>query len=37
MEAMSAMALLMAGGDVIIMRHPEAIKLTKEMVFDLAS
>jgi hypothetical protein len=27
----------MAGGDVIIMRHPEAIKLTKEMVFDLAS
>jgi acetyl-CoA decarbonylase/synthase complex subunit delta len=37
MEAMSAVALLMAGGDVIIMRHPEAIKLTKEMVFDLAS
>jgi acetyl-CoA decarbonylase/synthase complex subunit delta len=37
MEAMSAMALLMAGGDIIIMRHPEAIKLTKEMVVDLAS
>ena len=37
MEAMSAMVLLMAGGDVIIMRHPEAIKLTKEMVVDLAS
>ena len=37
MEAMSAMALLMAGGDVIIMRHPEAIKLTKEMIVDLAS
>jgi len=37
MEAMSAAALLMAGGDVIIMRHPEAIKLTKEMVVELAS
>jgi len=37
MEAMSAMALLIAGGDIIIMRHPEAIKLTKEMVVDLAS
>jgi acetyl-CoA decarbonylase/synthase complex subunit delta len=37
MEAMSAAALLIAGGDVIIMRHPEAIKLTKEMVVELAS
>jgi acetyl-CoA decarbonylase/synthase complex subunit delta len=37
MEAMSAIALLLAGGDVIIMRHPEAIKLTKEMVVDLTS
>ena len=37
MEAMSAMALLLAGGDVIIMRHPEAIKLIKEMVVDLTS
>ena len=37
MEAMSAAALLMAGGDVIIMRHPEAINLTKEMIVDLAS
>lgn len=34
-EAMSAMALLLAGGDIIIMRHPEAIKLIKEMVADL--
>jgi acetyl-CoA decarbonylase/synthase complex subunit delta len=37
MEAMSAMTLLMAGGDVIIMRHPEAVKLTKEMIIELAS
>jgi acetyl-CoA decarbonylase/synthase complex subunit delta len=35
MEAMSAVALLMAGGDILIMRHPEAIKLTKEMIVDL--
>ena len=37
LEAMSAMTLLLAGGDVIIMRHPEAIKLIKEMVVDLTS
>jgi acetyl-CoA decarbonylase/synthase complex subunit delta len=37
MEAMSAITLLMAGGDVIIMRHPEAIKLTKELVVELAA
>ena len=35
MEAMSAMVLLMAGGDVIIMRHPDAIALVKETVTDL--
>ncbi len=35
LEAMSAMAMLMAGGDVIIMRHPEAIKVIKEMIADL--
>ena len=37
LEAMSAMALLLAGGDIVIMRHPEAIKLTQEMVGDLTS
>jgi acetyl-CoA decarbonylase/synthase complex subunit delta len=37
MEAMSAMTLLMAGADIIIMRHPEAIKLTKEMIVDLTA
>jgi acetyl-CoA decarbonylase/synthase, CODH/ACS complex subunit delta len=36
-EAISAMALLLAGGDVIVMRHPEAIKLIKEMVADLTA
>ena len=37
MEAMSAMTMLLAGGDVIIMRHPEAVKLVKEMVADLTA
>ena len=37
MEAMSAMVLLLAGGDVLIMRHPEAIKLTREMIAELAA
>jgi len=37
MEAMSAMVLLMAGGDVIIMRHPEAINLVKWAITELTS
>ncbi len=37
MEAMSAMTLLLAGGDVIVMRHPEAIKLVKEMLAELVA
>ena len=37
MEAMSAMVLLVAGADVLIMRHPEAIKLVREMVADLTA
>jgi acetyl-CoA decarbonylase/synthase complex subunit delta len=36
-EAMSAMILLLAGGDVVIMRHPEAIKLVREMITELAA
>jgi len=36
-EAMSAMTLLMAGGDILIMRHPESIKLIKEMISDLTT
>jgi len=35
MEAMSAMVLLLAGGDVLIMRHPEAIKLVRETLAEL--
>ena len=37
LEAMSAMVLMLAGGDVLIMRHPEAIKLIKEMIADLTA
>ena len=35
LEAMSAVLLLLAGGDVIVMRHPEAIKLVREMISEL--
>jgi hypothetical protein len=27
----------LAGGDVLIMRHPEAIKLTREMIAELTA
>jgi len=36
LEAMSATLLLMAGADILIMRHPEAQKLVKELIKDLA-
>lgn len=35
LEAMSALVLLMAGGDMAIMRHPEAVKLVKDMIAEL--
>jgi len=37
LEAMSAMVLLLAGADVLIMRHPEAIKLVREMMAELTA
>jgi len=37
MEAMSATVLLLAGADVLIMRHPEAIKLVREMIAELTA
>jgi acetyl-CoA decarbonylase/synthase complex subunit delta len=37
LEAMSAMVMTVAGGDVIIMRHPEAIKLLRETIAELAA
>ena len=35
LEAISATCLLLAGGDVMIMRHPEAIKLVRQLIGDL--
>ena len=37
MEAMSAVALLLAGADVLIMRHPEAVKLIREVKTELTA
>jgi len=37
LEAMSAMCLLLTGADILIMRHPEAIKLIKEMIAELTA
>ena len=37
LEAMSAMTLLLAGGDILIMRHPEAIRLVREMMTELTA
>jgi CO dehydrogenase/acetyl-CoA synthase delta subunit len=35
MEAITATCMLMAGGEVMIMRHPKAIALTKELISGL--
>jgi acetyl-CoA decarbonylase/synthase complex subunit delta len=35
LEAMSAMTLLLAGGDILIMRHPEAIRLVRKIIDKL--
>lgn len=34
MEAMTANLLLLAGADVLVMRHPEAVRLVREMIAD---
>jgi len=33
-ECVTAMLLLLAGSDILIMRHPESIKMTKEIIND---
>jgi acetyl-CoA decarbonylase/synthase complex subunit delta len=37
LEALSSMSLLLAGADVLVMRHPEAIKLVREMITELTA
>jgi acetyl-CoA decarbonylase/synthase complex subunit delta len=35
-EAITATALLMAGANILILRHPETIKLVKKLIGDLS-
>lgn len=37
MEAMTAVCMLLAGADLLVMRHPEAIRLTKQFISELAA
>ena len=37
MEAVTAVSLLLAGSDLLIMRHPESVKLVKSMIQELAA
>jgi acetyl-CoA decarbonylase/synthase complex subunit delta len=37
MEAISATVLLLGGADVLIMRHPESIKLVRDMIAELTA
>jgi acetyl-CoA decarbonylase/synthase complex subunit delta len=37
LESVSAMSVLIAGADVVIMRHPESVALVREMIKELAS
>ena len=35
LEAVSAMSLLLAGANIVIMRHPDGISLVKDMIKEL--
>jgi acetyl-CoA decarbonylase/synthase, CODH/ACS complex subunit delta len=37
MEAVTAVSLMLAGSDLLIMRHPEAVKLVKSMIQELSA
>jgi acetyl-CoA decarbonylase/synthase complex subunit delta len=37
MEAITAMTLLIAGTDIVIMRHPDSIALIKDMIKELTA
>ena len=37
MEAITASAMLLTGGNILVMRHPEAIKLARALMADLVS
>jgi acetyl-CoA decarbonylase/synthase complex subunit delta len=35
MESLTAMSMLLAGADIVVMRHPESIRLVKDMISEL--
>jgi acetyl-CoA decarbonylase/synthase complex subunit delta len=35
MESVTAMSMLVAGADIVVMRHPESVKLVKDMIKEL--
>jgi acetyl-CoA decarbonylase/synthase complex subunit delta len=37
MEGVTAIALLLAGADILVMRHPEAVRLVREMIHDFGA
>ena len=37
MEAVTAMTLLLAGADIVVMRHPDSISLVKDMIAELCA
>jgi acetyl-CoA decarbonylase/synthase complex subunit delta len=37
LESMSAMCLLLAGADILIMRHPDSVRLVKDMIMELST
>ncbi|PIW74130.1 MAG: hypothetical protein CO004_02340 [bacterium (Candidatus Ratteibacteria) CG_4_8_14_3_um_filter_41_36] len=37
LEALTGITLLLAGADLLVMRHPEAIKLVRKVIKDLSS
>lgn len=37
MEAVTAMTLLVAGADIVVMRHPDSIRLVKDMIGELCA
>ena len=36
-ETLTAVALLMAGADILVLRHPESIRLVKQLIADLSA
>ena len=35
MESVTAMSVLIAGADIVVMRHPESVNLIKDMIKEL--